>query len=115
MLTTSATVDRATFEARTGWQLKPEGACKGEVCVPLGDAPPDGDSVDLAAIAERLGMGLVHDEAAGLWALGPETLGGRALATAEAPNLTLPDLDGNEFELASLRGKKVLLVAWSPY
>jgi peroxiredoxin len=50
-----------------------------------------------------------------MWALGPETLGGRALATAEAPNLTLPDLDGNEFELASLRGNKVLLVAWSPY
>ncbi len=115
MLTTSATVDRATFEARTGWQLKPEGACKGEICVPLGDAAPDGDAVDLAAIADRLGMGLVHDEAAGMWALGPETLGGRALATAEAPNLTLPDLDGNEFELASLRGNKVLLVAWSPY
>ncbi len=115
MLTTSATVDRATFEARTGWQLKPEGACKGEICVPLGDAGPDSDTVDLAAIADRLGMGLVHDDQVGMWALGPETLGGRALATAEAPNLTLPDLDGNEFELASLRGNKVLLVAWSPY
>jgi len=27
----------------------------------------------------------------------------------------LPDLDGNEFRLSSLRGQKVLLVAWAPY
>ena len=39
----------------------------------------------------------------------------RDSATVEAPNLTLPDLDGNTFELSSLRGKKVILVAWSPY
>lgn len=113
MLSTSPTVPLADFEARTGWAIKPEGACKGEICVPL-DTPPSGE-IDLAATADRLGMALVHDADRGLWALGPETLGGRALATAEAPNLRLPDLDGNEFELASLRGSKVLLVAWSPY
>ena len=29
-----------------------------------------------------------------------------ALDTAEAPDLTLPDLDGNPFSLSSLRGKQ---------
>jgi len=28
-------VDADAFSARTGWEIKPEGACKGEVCVPL--------------------------------------------------------------------------------
>ena len=60
-------------------------------------------------------MALVHDANHGLWALGPETLNGRALVTAKAPDLMLPDLSGQEFRLASLRGQKVVLVAWAPY
>jgi hypothetical protein len=90
------------FAAGTGWAIKPEGACKAEVCVPL-------------ATAERLGMAVVHDEQAGLWAFGPESLGNRALVSAEAPELVLPDLDGNEFRLSSLRGQKVVIVSWAPY
>jgi hypothetical protein len=99
------------FEAGTGWAIKPEGACKGEVCVPL----PPGEGFDLVATAERLRMALVHDESLGLWALGPESLGDRALVTAEAPELVLDDLDGNEFRLSSLRGQKVVVVSWAPY
>ena len=99
------------FAAGTGWEIKPEGACKADVCVPLGQ--PNG--FDPLATAERLGMAVVHDEEAGLWAFGPESLGGRALVSAEAPELVLPDLDGNEFRLSSLRGQKVVLVAWAPY
>ena len=70
---------------------------------------------ELAATAERLRMALVHDEDAGLWALGPESLGDRALLSAEAPELVLDDLAGAPFRLSSLRGQKVLLVAWAPY
>ena len=109
-------VDR--FERETGWQLKPEGACRGEICVPLPDAPGGGgggDTVDVAAVAGRLGMPLVHDDEAGLWALGPASLAGHALPTATAPELELPQLDGSLFRLSSLRGQKVLLVAWAPY
>ena len=60
-------------------------------------------------------MAVVADEKAGLWAFGPESLGSRALVSAQAPELVLPDLQGNEFRLSSLRGQKVLLVAWAPY
>ena len=60
-------------------------------------------------------MAVVHDSAAGLYGIGPESLGGRALVSAEAPELVLDDLDGREFRLSSLRGQKVLLVAWAPY
>jgi hypothetical protein len=97
------------FAAGTGWEIKAEGACKGDVCVPL----PDGWSVTHAA--ERLGMALVRDDGMGVWALGPEAIGGRALATALAPDLVLPDIDGNEFHLSSLLGQKVVLASWAPY
>lgn len=109
MITDTMDVDAVAFERGTGWAIKPQGACKGDVCVPL----PHGFS--LADAAERLGMAIVRDEATQLVAIGPESLGGRALATAEAPELVLDDLDGNEFRLSSLRGHKVIIVAWAPY
>lgn len=102
-------IDAATFHRGTGWEIKPEGACKGEVCVPL----PDG--FELTSTASRLGMALVRDDEHDLWALGPESLSGHALVSAAAPDLVLDDIDGNEFHLDSLRGHKVVLVAWAPY
>jgi hypothetical protein len=107
------------LQARTGWELKPEGLCKADRCVPLPDGRPptaDGrpDRLDVTTLAERLGMALVHDEQHGLWALGPES-GGRALLSAQLPDVTLPDRDGNPFSLSSLRGRKVLLVAWASW
>jgi len=114
MLVDSLDISAADFEAGTGWQIKPEGACKGEVCVPLG-AGRDGGDFDLRNAAERLGMAIVADEPRNRWAIGPESIGDRALTTAEAPELVLNDLDGNEFRLSSLRGQKVLIVSWAPY
>jgi len=102
-------IDRDQFETETGWTITEQGACKADVCVPLSDRH------DITDIARRLGMALVHDEANGLYALGPESVGGRALLSAEAPELVLSDIDGNEFRLSSLRGQKVVLVAWAPY
>jgi hypothetical protein len=113
MLLRSLRVPKAEFEAGTGWALKPEGACRGEVCIPL--SRPSGDSVDVRQVANDIGMPLVEAPEHGLWALGPASIGSRALASAQAPELTLPDLDGREFKLSSLRGQKVLLFAWAPY
>ena len=98
------------FTRLTGWEIKPEGACRGDVCVPLNRA-----DFDLQATAERLGMAMVAEPEQNLWAFGPETVTGRALSTTEIGDFSLPDLDGNEFSFASLRGQKVLLVAWAPY
>lgn len=109
MILDSLDIDAASFHELTGWEIKPEGACKASVCVPL----PDG--FDAAGTAQRLGMALVREPGRDLWALGPESLGARAIAAVQAPELTLPDLDGNDFRLSSLRGTKVVLVAWAPY
>jgi hypothetical protein len=117
VILTELEVDADAFEARTGWAVKEEGACKAEHCVPL---PPEARTgagkIDAGVVAERLGMPLVHDEAEGLWALGPDTaVTGRALTTAKAPDFELPDADGRPFRLSSLRGQKVILVAWASW
>jgi hypothetical protein len=110
MLTRSLSIDAASFAAGTGWDIKPEGACKADACVPLKPGP-----FDAADAIARLGMATVHDADSGLWSIGPETLGGRALASAEAPDFELNDLAGKPFRLSSLRGKKVVVAAWAPY
>jgi hypothetical protein len=113
MLLKSTHIPIQEFEQGTGWALRPEGACRGDVCVPL-TAGPTGTDVEVAALAKELGMPIVR-HSPDLAALGPASLGGRALTSAEAPELVLPDLDGNDFDLRSLRGQKIVLVAWSPY
>jgi len=112
MILESLSIPRQVFEQRTGWEFKPEGICKGDVCFPI--PVQTGDDLDVRVIAGYLRMPLVHDEANALWALGPES-GGRALTSARVPELALPDLSGNQFRLATLRGKKVLLVAWASW
>jgi hypothetical protein len=115
VLLTSTTTDAASFEDATGWAIKPEGACRGEVCVPLPDDVRVDGGLDAVAVAGRLGMPVLRDEDHGIVALGPSTVVGRALESAVAPELELPDADGNPFRLSSLHGKKVLLVAWASW
>jgi hypothetical protein len=103
------------FAAETGWEPKPEGLCRGELCVPAPDALRDGDVVDVRAAAARLGMPLVEDPHRGLWAVGPATLGGRALDTAVCPELVLRDRHGKDVALTSLRGRKAIMVAWASW
>jgi hypothetical protein len=118
MISKEQKVSRSAFEAGTGWKLEPQGACKGDVCIPLPKgalADPGEQQVDLPTVAAAMGLPLAHDAEHGLWALGPESIGGRALTSAAAPDFELPDLHGNLFRLSSLRGKKVVVYAWAPY
>ncbi len=114
MLLTETTIDPAEFLTGTGWEAKPEGLCKGDMCVPAPEAVTADGQLDVETIAERLGMALVSDSESGVKALGPES-GGRALTTAVVPELELTDMDGNPFKLSSLHGRKVLLVAWASW
>ena len=114
MILKSLDVDRKEFEARTGWVFKPEGACKGDVCVPLPAGAASGVKVDARMLSERLGMPLIHDADANIWSLGPEAMG-HALTAAKAADFELPDWQGKQFRLSSLRGQKALIVTWSSW
>jgi peroxiredoxin len=47
--------------------------------------------------------------------VGPGSTTGHTLSSAVAPDPELIDRNGEPFELSSLRGRKVLLVAWASY
>jgi peroxiredoxin len=49
-----------------------------------------------------------------VWALGPES-DKPVLAGARLPDIVLPDRDGRDFALRSLRGTKVFMVAWASW
>src|SRR5688572_23688552 len=65
-------VAREHLAAATGWELKPEGLCRGEVCVPVRD--PEGlivgDEVDVAELGRRVGRVAVVDGQHGIASLG---------------------------------------------
>jgi hypothetical protein len=86
------------------------------VCVPLPEGRRADGAIEVEALSARLGMPVVVDEASGIRALGPETgVTGRALTTAIAPDLVLPDVDGAPCRIADLRPQKVVLVAWASW
>jgi hypothetical protein len=110
-----ADVDRAT-----GWRLGPEGLCRAETCVPVPRGREAefvaGGAVNLAAFWRHMGHPVVKDDAGETWVLGT---GARQRASVlealEAPDFTLPDLDGRMHALGDQRGKKVLLVTWASW
>lgn len=114
LITTDAvTVD--AFAAGTGWVAKPEGLCKGEMCVPApGSLTLDG-SVDVAIATAKLSMPVVRDEASGVRAIGRSTLSAKALDSVALPAITLETRDGNPFNLGALHGRQTLLVAWASW
>ena len=104
----------------TGWAVKPEGFCKGSVCVPVPAGREAqmvrGDRVDVAALWRLLGKPVVRSDRGDVWVLG---VGAQersaALASLEAPDFTLPDAEGRLHSLSDHRGKKVLLVTWASW
>lgn len=114
MILTSNRLAVDELRRATGWELKPEGLCRGDLCVPF--KSDNSTAVDLTAAAPRLGMPLLHDETHDVWALGPEyEPGGRFLRDARFPDLTLPDVEGQSFSFSSLLGRKVVMVAWASW
>lgn len=101
-----------------GWKLRPEGLCRDATCVPIRDrgALETPDGIDLAALAALLDRPLAVDAETATAALGASAAErGARLRSLEAPDVTLPALDGTPHRLAEWRGRKVLLLAFSSW
>jgi len=111
-------VARDGLVAAIGWELRPEGLCRGEVCVSVRDrASIEADGgIDLVAAAAAVGSPAAVDVDAGVVAIGrPASERQRAIAGMEAVPFTLPDLDGNPHSLDEWSGKKKLLHAFASW
>jgi hypothetical protein len=114
----------AALPEATGWELKPEGWCRDEVCVPVPPALAEtllresaGERwLNLSAFARHLGQPAVHDARRRVWSFGPppyewEGRGGGGMA----PDFTLPDFAGRPHALSDFRGTKVFLLTWASW
>jgi hypothetical protein len=105
----------------TGWELKAEGVCQGDVCIPIPPGRRDefvrrDNSFNLGAFARLREQPRAHDDARAVWFFGeaPAARHNR-LMSLQAPDFTLPDIDGNAHSLADYRGNKVLLLSWASW
>jgi hypothetical protein len=106
----------ADAERVTGWTLKPEGMCRGSACVPMPTSAVSGNEVDVAAFWTRLGGPVVATATRDVWALGaPADERNSALEGLQAPDFTLPDIDGRPRTLSQLRGRKVFMATWASW
>ena len=112
------------LESAFGWGLKPEGVCRGEICVPL---PPtkrdaivrDEDSstwFNLTEFARLIEEPIASDVEERIWSFGPPGWEWKSRTSSDiAPDFAGPDLDGKHHSLRELLGKKVLLLFWASW
>ena len=110
----------ADLTAINGFELKPEGACFGELCYPLPNGvlvEQNGEQwLDLAAFADHIGQPYVADLDARVWSFAEvPAKRERLLGDAMAPDFEITDRQGNVIRLADLKGKKALIVTWSSW
>ena len=108
----------------TRFVIKPQGVCRDELCFPL---PKNRKSefvakkgattwFNLSEFARLIKQPFATDQKNGVWYFGARAAEQSGYLTSlEAPNFTLPDLNGKLHSLADFRGKKVLLVTWASW
>ena len=71
---------------------------------------------NLSEFARLIKQPFANDQKNGVWYFGARAAEQNGyLASLEAPNFTLPDLNGRQHSLTDFRGKKVLLVTWASW
>ena len=106
------------FARATGWQLKPQGLCIAEICVPVRDAKTltNQKQIDLVEFARVTKQNIVVDQERKVAALGEHAdTRSEAMTTLDAPDFTLPDIHGKQVSFSDFNRRKRLLLAWSSW
>ena len=99
-----------------GFELKPQGACRADLCIPIPKDMVRGDYFNLTAFAKKAGQPVVAEPGARVWSFGEmQALGGGLANSRVAPDFDVPDRLGHPVHLAGFRGKKVLVVTWASW
>ena len=99
-----------------GFEIKPQGACRADICIPIPRAMMRGDEFNLTAFAERVGQKFIADPAARVWSFGEiPVVQGAYVESRIAPDVEVPDRKGRPVRLSQFRGKKLLLVTWASW
>lgn len=107
-----------------GFELKPEGACIDDICVPVRQEEDSNIFVkrggerwfNVAELADRLQQPYVVDHDAGVWSFGAVPV--RRASFFErgvAPDFELPDVEGRLHRLSDFKGQKIMLLSWASW
>ncbi len=98
------------------FELKPQGACRADVCIPVDKTMTRGEFFDLSAFARKVGEPVMVDRERRVWSFGEiPLLRGQFVASRTAPDFTVADRRGRPVQLSSFRGRKVLVVTWASW
>ncbi|MBI3735560.1 redoxin domain-containing protein [Candidatus Sumerlaeota bacterium] len=107
-----------------GFKLKPEGACLGEICIPIDKAKDSNLAVtregqrwiNVTQLARVMKQAYAADTEKNVWSFSPMPAEiTSTIESAVAPDFALPDMEGKVHRLSDYRGKKVLLLTWASW
>jgi hypothetical protein len=121
-------ITTADLKRATRFEVKPQGVCRDELCFPLPKAKQEafiqkdaGQSkssltwFNMTAFAQLVHQPVAHDATLSTWYFGLRADQRQQLNSLQAPDFTLPDLQGKLHRLSDFRGKKILLVTWASW
>jgi len=116
-------ITTADLKRATRFEVKPQGVCRDELCFPLPKArqqefvhkTPPVTWFNMTAFAALVHQPVAHDAALSTWYFGLRSDQRQQLSSLQAPDFTLPDLQGKLHRLSNFRGKKILLVTWASW
>ena len=96
------------------FHVKPQGACKGDLCIPIPKAMKSGEWFNLSGFGRKLHQPVVAE--GNVWSFGEiPVLRGDFYESRIAPDFSVPDRKGKAVHLSDFRGKKVLILTWASW
>jgi len=116
-------VTTADLKLATGFELKPQGVCRDELCFPVSGSRKQELTrknagtiwFNLTGFARLVNQPIAHDPELAVWYFGLRSDQRQGLSSLQAPDFTLADRNGKSHSLSDFRGKKVLLLTWASW
>jgi hypothetical protein len=97
------------------FEVKPQGACRADLCIPISKDLQRGEWFNLSGFARKTGETVIKDDT-GVYSFGEIPLvRGAFYSSRVAPDVAVPDRKGRVVHLTDFRGKKVLVITWASW